>query len=93
LRADADALDAFAAAAVADVRSPDGGWLVEPLSALLPAVRTRALRLMSGGAASASQVAAMDALVTRWHGQGAVSLPGGHVMRRVAGRLLVESAS
>lgn len=87
LRADADALDDLAAAAVADLGSPP--WAVADLAALPDAVRTRALRALGGlagsppGSVTWRHVEAMDALVTRWSGQGAVHLPGD---RRVARR-------
>jgi tRNA(Ile)-lysidine synthase len=86
LRADADALDAWAAA----VTDP---FDVATLAALPPAVRTRSLRLVaiaSGVPASsltAAHVAELDRLVTDWHGQGPVSLPGGLVAERSCGRL------
>lgn len=76
LRADADALDAWAAAV------PDP-MDVTALRELPAAVRTRALRSAAiaagvpAGALTASHVADIDALVVDWHGQGAVSLPGG----------------
>ncbi|PFG40293.1 tRNA(Ile)-lysidine synthase [Georgenia soli] len=58
-----------------------------------PALRTRALHaaaLRAGatpGALAAVHVEALDALVTRYHGQGAVPLPGPVLGRRRCGRL------
>jgi tRNA(Ile)-lysidine synthase len=86
LRADADALDAWAAAVAdpGDVRS---------LAALPEAVRTRVLRRAAiaagapAGSLSAAHVRAVEALVVDWHGQGPVSLPGGLVAHRAYDRL------
>jgi tRNA(Ile)-lysidine synthase len=87
LRDDADALDDLAGkAAVA-------GLTVDALAALPAAVRCRVLRAAAvtagapAGALSAAHVAALDALVTAWRGQGPVSLPGGLVGERVCDRL------
>lgn len=88
LAADTAHLDALAAAALADARTPNG-LAVGKLTDLPDAIRTRVLHawageLGAGGAAlSHRHVAALDALVTDWHGQGAVALPHGrHVVRR-----------
>ncbi len=55
------------------------------------AVRTRVLRAWAArtGAEplSAERTAALDALVTAWHGQGPVGLPGGIDVTRASGRL------
>jgi tRNA(Ile)-lysidine synthase len=86
LRADADALDAWAASV------PDALDLVA-LRSLPAAIRTRVLRgaaIAAGapaGALTAAHVAAIDALVENWHGQGPVSLPGGLEASRVCDRL------
>ncbi|SCL14794.1 tRNA(Ile)-lysidine synthase [Micromonospora rhizosphaerae] len=80
--ADAAALDDLAAAALAEARSPEGGLSVEALAALPSALRTRVLHSWarelgaSPAALSHRHVAALDALVTAWRGQGAVHLPG-----------------
>ncbi|MFF3864275.1 tRNA lysidine(34) synthetase TilS [Micromonospora sp. NPDC001898] len=77
----------------AGVRVPDGGLSVEALAGLAPAVRTRVLHAWARelGAAPAAlshrHVAALDALVTDWRGQGATHLPGGIRVVRRAGRL------
>ncbi len=84
LRADADLLDALAAQAAPDVVR-DGGLDGVRLAALPTALRTRVLRdwLRSLGAQnlSADHLAAVDALVTGWHGQGPAHLPGVRVAR------------
>jgi tRNA(Ile)-lysidine synthase len=88
IAADNEALDALAA--MVDVA---GGVDVATVAALSAAVRTRVLHRwartlgVSGSALSSRHVAALDALVTRWHGQGPVSLPGGVQVARRAGRL------
>ncbi|MFD2766692.1 tRNA lysidine(34) synthetase TilS [Micromonospora eburnea] len=92
--ADTAALDALSAAALADVRAAEGGLAVEALAGLPAAVRTRVLHAWarelgaSPAALSHRHVAALDALVTDWHGQGAVHLPGGLPVLRRAGRLI-----
>jgi tRNA(Ile)-lysidine synthase len=94
LAADAAALDAIAAAALAACRT-DAGLRLGELAELAPAVRTRVLHgwcreLGAPGAAlSHRHVTALDALVVDWHGQGPAWLPGGiGVARR--GDLLVR---
>nr|WP_277628404.1 tRNA lysidine(34) synthetase TilS [Arsenicicoccus dermatophilus] len=99
LRADADALDALAqdwlAARAAGAAVPDGTVTTLPaaeLAALSRAVRSRVLHraaLAAGatpGALTAAHVDALDALVTRWRGQGPVALPGSVTARRTSGR-------
>jgi len=88
LAADTAHLDALAAAALADARTPNG-LAVGKLTDLPDALRSRVLHawageLGAGGAAlSHRHVAALDALVMGWHGQGAVALPHDrHVVRR-----------
>jgi tRNA(Ile)-lysidine synthase len=69
---------------------------IQVLTELPEAVRTRLLHrwarhLGAGGTALASvHIGAMDALVTRWHGQGSVYLPGGITVSRVGGVLLAR---
>ena len=81
LREDADALDALA------VATDD----VAALMAMLPAVRARSLKLWAeqqcGRSVTGAHVTALRALVEDWRGQGAVALPGGGQVARVAGRL------
>jgi tRNA(Ile)-lysidine synthase len=101
LRADADALDAWAARAAQAAQAsrqamPAPGRLrIDALETLPTAVRRRVLRgaaLAAGcpaGALSAAHVAAVDALVTNWHGQGPLDLPGGVRASRACGSLLL----
>jgi len=87
LAADNAALDDIAAAAVTDE------LVVSELSAMPVAVRTRVLHMWArrlgagGGALSHRHVAALDAFVTDWHGQGPAALPGGILVARKDGRL------
>ncbi|AKT51169.1 tRNA lysidine(34) synthetase TilS [Arsenicicoccus sp. oral taxon 190] len=90
LRADAEALDDLAAAWLATHQRADG--LPAALLAGEPAaVRTRVLHraaLAAGvpaGALTAVHVGALDALLTRWRGQGPVSLPGPVTASRTPG--------
>lgn len=79
-RADADLLDELAAATV-DI---DGDLAVEEISALPDALRWRVLRRWLGRLSSEvafQHVLAVDALLTQWRGQGAVSVPGGEALR------------
>jgi tRNA(Ile)-lysidine synthase len=86
LREDADALDEWAAG----VTDPDD---LDGLKSLPGAVRSRVLRnaaIAAGvpaGALTAAHVHDIDRLVTSWHGQGPVSLPGGLVADRSYDRL------
>jgi len=67
---------------------------IEGLAALAPAIRTRVLRRAAllagcpGGSLTAAHVAALDALVTGWHGQRGADLPGAVRVQRRYGRLL-----
>jgi tRNA(Ile)-lysidine synthase len=91
--ADAEALDGLAAAAATDAAEPGGGLRVEALRALPAALRSRVLHAWArelgapGAALSQRHVAALDALVTGWHGQGAVALPGAIMVVREDGML------
>jgi tRNA(Ile)-lysidine synthase len=95
LRSDADALDAWADRAAAEAADGDDGFAVDALASLPTAVRTRVLRraVIAAGAPpsdlTADHVVAVDALVTSWHGQGPLQLPGGVGARRACGRLLL----
>jgi tRNA(Ile)-lysidine synthase len=90
--ADCDVVDADC-----DVADPDGApgltLDVAVLAGAHPALRTRALHaaaLRAGatpGATAAVHVEALEALVTRYRGQGPVPLPGPVVGRRRCGRL------
>ena len=87
LRADAEALDAWADAAAVE------GMSVDALAALPQAVRSRVLRraaLAAGapaGSVTAGHVAELERLVVDWRGQRGVSLPGGLVAERSCDRL------
>jgi len=91
LRDDADALDAIADEAAEHLVLSDLDC--EKLSVLPRAIRTRILRIAiygSGapsGSISADHVANVEALVTSWHGQGPLNLPGGVKVERISGRL------
>lgn len=64
---------------------------VDQLAELPRAVRTRALKRWAEDAGATAltyeHVAALDALITDWHGQGPIDLPGGVSVRRASGRL------
>jgi tRNA(Ile)-lysidine synthase len=83
LRDDLDALDDLAA----DIDSVT----VTDLERLPRAIRTRVLRrwAAAGGAAplTAEHLRALDELISAWHGQGPIDLPGGLRARRASGRL------
>lgn len=91
LRDDADALDGWALEEIEelDTESMD----ISHLANLPRAVRTRVIRMgiysagAPAGSLTAEHVGAVEALVTSWHGQGEVSLPGGVKARRLSGRL------
>ena len=84
-RADLEALDQIAA-------SCGVGDLAE-LAGRPVAVRTRALREWArangAGPMTSTHTAALDALITDWHGQGPVDLPGGLRAGRVSGKLVL----
>ena len=92
LRADTAYLDAVADAALAEAIT-DGGLSVERLTRMDPAVRGRVLRLAAVAAGSPpgelfhEHVLAVDRLLTHWHGQKGVDLPG-HVRVTRAGDVL-----
>jgi tRNA(Ile)-lysidine synthase len=85
--ADNAALDALAGAALESARGA-AGLAVPALAGLLPAVRSRVLHAWarelgaSPAALSRRHVTALDALVSEWHGQGPVHLPGAITVRR-----------
>lgn len=97
LAADADALDAWAARAAADLG--EGPWPVESLAALPDAVRGRVWRRLAAAAGcpaadvAAVHVTQLDRLLTAWRGQGPVSLPGGVRGERRDGRVRVARAA
>jgi len=89
LRQDTEALDELASAA--GMENPDLNCA--QLAKLPLALRSRLLRsaIYAAGAPSGSlssdHLAPVEALVTDWHGQGQVSLPGGVKVERISGRL------
>ena len=102
LRADAECLDELAFAESGQLRGDcsdpaglEAGWL----RALPAAIRTRVLRdaaIMAGcphGALTSGHVGAVDALVTNWHGQRWVDLPGGVRARRRDGKVWFTSTA
>jgi tRNA(Ile)-lysidine synthase len=95
LTADADALDLWAEQS--DPGNADAS--VDDLASLPPAVRGRVLRTMalragaSASAMTAGHVMALDSLVTGWHGQGPVALPGSLCGVRSCGRLTIVPAA
>lgn len=99
LRADADALDEWTERAQAAVLATDGSLDVAALAVLPVAVRGRVIRraaLAAGAPPSdlhAGHVEAVDALVTQWHGQGPLDLPGRVIALRECGRLRIIHAA
>jgi tRNA(Ile)-lysidine synthase len=93
LREDADLLDSLADTAAS--RLGRGPWPVQALADLPRPVRTRVWRRLAIAAgAPAGQVStrhtdACDALLTHWHGQGPVSLPGPLHATRSGGRVSI----
>jgi tRNA(Ile)-lysidine synthase len=96
LRADADALDDWAELALSQARGADGGLEVSALAGLPTAVRTRVLRRAAIDAGSppsdltAGHVRELDRLVSDWHGQGPLDLPGGVAAARSCGTLALS---
>ncbi|MEU9841635.1 tRNA lysidine(34) synthetase TilS [Actinomadura sp. NPDC048032] len=98
LRDDADALDEMSARAYSDLEASEDGYTVavrlEGLAGLPRAVRTRVLRTAAvragspPGTLAAVHIDAVDRLVTAWHGQRHVDLPGGLRAFRRSGKLL-----
>ncbi|MDN4471998.1 tRNA lysidine(34) synthetase TilS [Demequina zhanjiangensis] len=96
LQADADELDRQARSAMSTsastVRSDE--WRCDMLAALPDAIRSRMLKMLAeakgAGPLTTVHVNALDALVTQYKGQGAVSLPGGYEAKREYGRLVIS---
>jgi tRNA(Ile)-lysidine synthase len=100
LRADADALDAWADRALAECvieGSPDHGLDVRLLASYPQAIRHRVLRrsaIAAGAPATdltAAHVEAMDSLIIGWRGQVGVDVPGKLRARRVDGVFVIGS--
>jgi tRNA(Ile)-lysidine synthase len=98
LRADMELLDSYAERALADV-AVDGGLSVAATAVLETPIRTRVLRaaaLAAGappGETFHQHVMAVDALLTDWHGQKWVDLPGHVRAVRKDGVLVFEHTS
>jgi tRNA(Ile)-lysidine synthase len=96
VRADLAALDTFAATTAAAVggQCPDCG--ADSLDAVTlavqpAAIRTRVLRRWAADSPlTSAHLSALDALLTDWHGQGSVGLPGGCGAIRRHGRLHLQ---
>ncbi|MGC4174406.1 MAG: tRNA lysidine(34) synthetase TilS [Demequina sp.] len=95
LQSDADELERQARSALILSESAVRGdeWRCDMLSSLPDAIRSRMLKMLAenkgAGPLTAYHVAALDALVTSFRGQGPVSLPGGYEARREYGRLVI----
>ncbi len=101
LRADADALDELARQAAARLTPPGADRFTPPgaeldvaaLAGLPAAIRTRVLRHAAiaagcgGGSLTAKHIERLGELVTGWHGQRGVDLPGGVRGVRECGKL------
>ena len=92
-------LDALAGRPARDAARTDDGLDVDVLAARpggpAHAARCgppRSPRAARPGALHRVHVLAVDALVTDWHGQGPVALPGGVAARRACGRLALGPA-
>jgi tRNA(Ile)-lysidine synthase len=100
LREDTEALDKWAENALAQALPVDavaqgpGELSVAALVDLPPAIRRRVLRrwLLAGNVRELTdaQLRCVDELVGVWRGQGGAWLPGGLVVRRAHGRLLLD---
>jgi tRNA(Ile)-lysidine synthase len=96
LREDADALDLIAGELFATLQFRD--IEISALEALPKAIRMRILRSAiyeAGapyGALGADHLTPVEALVSDWHGQGVISLPGGVKVERISGRLYLSTA-
>jgi tRNA(Ile)-lysidine synthase len=98
LREDASALDGLAEELIEDLVEPAEAGLslsVRGLAANPPALRQRVIRLAAAGefgvSLSRAQTLQVARLITHWHGQGPVHLPGIRVGRR-GGLLIFTSA-
>jgi tRNA(Ile)-lysidine synthase len=91
LRDDADALDGFALEFINQVDPFD--LEVKDLERLPKAIRSRVLRLAiynagaPGGSLTADHIGAVEALISDWHGQKEVALPGNVKVLRNSGRI------
>jgi tRNA(Ile)-lysidine synthase len=100
LREDAEALDTFAHEVAEDVTELDEAGVslgVAALAANPPALRQRLIRLVAESefhvSLSRAQTLAIGALVTDWHGQKAIDLPGFTAQRRGRRNHLISTAA
>lgn len=95
LRDDADVLQGLADTAYRELGDPP--WSVPVLADLHPAVRRRLWQRLATehgsppGALTAGHLRAVDDLLTRWHGQGPIALPGGLRAHRGHGLMWLEA--
>lgn len=92
VQADLDALDELAA-----THKHTGELPIADLAQLPRAIRSRVLRtwVHAHGVEplTAERTAELDALITAWHGQGPIDLPGGFEVVRASGRLSLRDKS
>jgi len=97
LRDDADALD-YLSEEIFSKLEP-ASLEISKLELQPRAIRTRILRkaiYLAGapqGSLSAEHIEPVEALITAWKGQGAISLPGGVTVARISGRLSLSKSS
>jgi tRNA(Ile)-lysidine synthase len=97
LREDSEALTAFAEEVAEDLAEPENGGISLPIDALAAnpaALRHRLIRYVVdaefGVTLTRAQTLEVARLVTEWHGQTGVDLPGIRAVRR-GGRLIFEA--
>ena len=97
LRDDADALDGFANEFFAQV--DPNNLEINDLERLPKAIRSRVLRLAiyqagaPSGSLTAEHIEAAEALISNWHGQKEVSLPGNVKLLRISGRIVLSAST
>lgn len=97
LREDADYLEDRARAIRPELG--EGPWSARAMIDLPRALRTRVWRLLAveagsgAGQLSAAHVESLDALLTSWHGQGPLNLPGHVLARRSGDQVTLERVS
>ena len=97
LRDDADALDSLSDEIFSGLEP--ASLEISKLESQPRAIRTRILRraiYLAGapqGSLSAEHIEPVEALITAWKGQGAISLPGGVTVARISGRLSLSKSS
>ena len=97
LRDDADALDSLSDEIFSELEPESLD--ISRLESQPRAIRTRILRraiYLAGapqGSLSAEHIEPVEALITAWKGQGAISLPGGVTVARISGRLSLSKSS